>query len=78
MIYPIPQSRCRHEEQAHVPAVQYTKHLQLMKRSHLYSCSDGVVPWRSGQNDDIGSADGCRVWHSSDTHDHADVCVLLV
>ena len=29
-------------------------------------------------NDDIASADGCRVWHLSDTHDHVDVFVLLV
>ena len=34
--------------------------------------------WLSGYNDDIVSADGCRVWHSSDTHDHADLFVLLV
>ena len=31
-----------------------------------------------GPNDDIASADGCRVWHSSDTHYHVDVFVLLV
>ena len=31
-----------------------------------------------GPNDDIASAEDCRVWHSSDMHDHADVFVLLV
>ena len=34
--------------------------------------------WRSGYNDDIASGGGCQVWHSSDTHDHADLFVLFV
>ena len=34
--------------------------------------------WRSGYNDDIASGGGCRVWHWSDTHDHADLFVLFV
>ena len=34
--------------------------------------------WRSGYNDDIASGGGCRVWHWSDTHDHADLFVLSV
>ena len=34
--------------------------------------------WRSGYNDDIASGGGCRVWPSSDTHDHADLFVLFI
>ena len=34
--------------------------------------------WRNGYNDDIACGGGCRVCHSSDTHDHADLFVLLL
>ena len=34
--------------------------------------------WRSGYNDDIAFGGGCRVWPSSDTHDHADLFVLFL